>query len=175
MPSTRTKHRLIIAFCLFHMAAVGAYLMPSGMFAIVDIVYVTTRPYVLLTSQWQKWDIFSPNPIRRVSTYRIERDAGDRWETARVFSFDSLPLWHRAKELKVLSRLEAKDGNWNMLVEPYLRSLCGSIEKSEGMRLRLVADTVVLPAELSALSRVSENTVPPFPTILGSASCPRMQ
>lgn len=175
MPSPLLKNRLIILFCLFHMAAVGTYLMPSGMFRVVDVIHSSTRGYVLLTSQWQKWDIFSPNPIRRVSTYRVERDAGDRWETALTYSFDTLPWWHRAKELKVLGRMADKKSGWNRLVPSYLRSLCGDIEKSAGTELRLVADTVILPAELAALTRISETNTPPTPAILGTATCPRLQ
>ncbi len=155
------------------MAAVGSYLMPSGMFMIVDVIYGSTRGYVLFTSQWQKWDIFSPNPMRRVSTYKIERDAGDRWETALVLSFDALPWWHRAKELKVLGRLE--DKAWQPLAEPYLRTYCKTIERSAGTRLRLVASTIVLPARLADLTRVSKTNVPPASTVLGTVSCPRIQ
>lgn len=156
------------------MAAVGTYLMPSGMFTIVDVIYGSTRGYVLFTSQWQKWDIFSPNPMRRVSTYRIERDAGDRWETAVQMTFDSLPWWRRAKELKVLGRLESKEG-WQRLTEPYLRSFCKDVENSAGTQLRLVADTIVLPAELHNLKRVSKTNIPPSSAVLGVVSCPRIQ
>jgi len=153
------------------MAAVGAYLMPNGMFTSVDFIKNSSRGYVLQLSQWQKWDIFSPNPLRRVSDYAIERDAGDRWETEKVLTFDSLPWWKRAKELKVLGRLE--EDRWLPLTEPFLRTYCKELPKASGKRIRLVAHSIVLPFRLHELRMVGTTFIPPTSTILGTASCPR--
>jgi len=36
-------------------------------------------PYLQLTSQWQLWDLFAPDPLRRVTLYRIEEQKDGEW------------------------------------------------------------------------------------------------
>ncbi|MEQ1849787.1 MAG: hypothetical protein ABL890_04315 [Candidatus Peribacteraceae bacterium] len=158
-------------FCVIHMAAVGCYLLPKGISAPTDFVKHWTFGYVRTLSQWQKWDIFSPNPLRRVSEYRIERDAGDRWEPAMTLTFDTLPWWKRAKDLKVLGRLE--ENQWIHLAEPYLRWHCRDQKLSQSPRIRLVALTRILPFTIADLSRYSLDRTPPTSTVLAIVSCPR--
>lgn len=153
------------------MTAVAAYLLPNNMYTEIDATKNVTRSYVLLTSQWQKWDIFSPNPLRRVSEYVIERDAGDRWETVREMTFDTLPWWERAKELKVLGRLEEE--RWNVLAGPYLRTYCPSFPSAAGTKLRLTARTIVLPFRLHELENMSSTYIPPSSAVLATVTCPR--
>ena len=163
------KRTAIVAFCLWHMFAVGAYLLPRDNGLYGKLVKISS-PYILLLSQWQKWDIFSPDPLRRVSEYRIERNAGDRWELAKRFDFESLSILHRAKELKVLGRLE---GDWGKLTPAYILSLCPSIPQSEGTELRLIVDSVLLPSDLSALKRIATTKLEITERIMGSIRCPR--
>ncbi len=153
------------------MAAVALYLLPKTG-TVLDIPKKATRPYVLLLSQWQKWDIFSPDPLRRVSSYVVERNAGDRKVLAAEINFDSLPWWRRAKELKVLGRIE---GDWNMLGDTYLLSLCDDIPFAPGSSLRLIARSSVLPTQSDALSSLAEKRLPVTERILGTAVCPRIR
>jgi hypothetical protein len=163
--------RLIPLFCVIHMAAVACYLIPKGISMPVDTIKYWTFGYVRTLSQWQKWDIFSPNPLRRVSEYRIERDAGDRWETAMLLTFDSLPAWKRAKDLKVLGRLE--EDHWLVLAEPYLRWHCKNTVLRSSARIRLVVMNRTLPFRLHELSRYSDDRTPPTSRVLATVSCPR--
>lgn len=133
----RIAHVLIPLLCLYHMAAIGLYLVPF------DDVHDTLRqpvaagkrwttPYVQLTSQWQWWNIFSPNPQRRVTSMRIEQKQGDRWVTVISLSRWDLPWWRRSKELKLLSRIE---DDWNGLTPAYLQEWCEQAQLSGDMRL----------------------------------------
>lgn len=167
----RIKETAIILFCLFHMAAISTYMLPEGITVTTDVIKHSTIGYVRLFSQWQKWDIFSPNPLRRVSNYRIERDAGDRWETAIELSFDALPWWKRAKELKVLGRLE--EDRWIVLAEPYLRNYCDNAAVKSSSRIRLIAETRVLPFRLYELEKYANDRTPPTSKTLATFSCLR--
>ncbi len=162
---------LIIGFCLWHMFAVAAYLLPANNDGFMKTLNKFSAPYVLSLSQWQKWDIFSPNPLRRNSVYRIERNAGDRWETAMIMDFSHLGWRERAKELKVLGRLQE---DWKALLPSYLVSLCPEIPQASGRDVRLFVQTTVLPSELVALQRTSKNIHPPTEKLLTSVRCPQL-
>lgn len=161
---------LIVGGCLWHMFAIAAYLLPASTEGMVGAMRQLSVPYVLSLSQWQKWDIFSPNPLRRNSVYRIERDAGDRWETAIIIDYDHLPWHQRAKELKVLGRLQ---DSWKALLPDYLMSFCPRIPNGPGSDIRLLVATTVLPSDLKALKNTAENPAIPQETLLVSVRCPR--
>ncbi len=161
---------LIVGGCLWHMFAIAAYLLPTNMEGMLGNMRQLSAPYVLNLSQWQKWDIFSPNPLRRNSVYRIERNAGDRWETAMTIDFDHVPWHERAKELKVLGRLQ---DSWKVLLPDYLASLCPRIPGGPGTDVRLLVATTILPSNLEALKNTAENPTIPQETLLASVRCPR--
>lgn len=130
-------------FCVWHMAAVAAYSLPNYAPAPVwkareAIVYVT-RPYILLTSQWQKWNLFSPDPLRRVIAFHIERkNKDDTWEEIDVIGPDTA-WWHKATELKTIRRMEESEGGSNLLAlrERYLQSYCKDYSPGTDLRLRI--------------------------------------
>lgn len=160
---------LTICFCLWHMFAVAVYLLPADSLEPMKTMRGLSVPYVLALSQWQKWDIFSPNPLRRNSVYIVERDAGDRFETAMIMDFQHLAWYERAKELKVLGRLQ---DSWKKLASQYLLSLCPRIPDSSGTQIRLLVSTSILPKDLPALRRVSSITPAPSESLLASVRCP---
>lgn len=161
---------LIVCFCLWHMIGVALYLLPVADTGLLHDARQITAPYVLSFSQWQKWDIFSPNPLRRNSIYRIERNAGDRWETAMTMDFQHLSWHERAKELKVLGRLQ---DSWKPLLPDYLMSLCPRIPGGPGTDVRLLVANTVLPSDLKSLRKTVETTHIPQETLLASVRCPR--
>ena len=166
----RPWHLVIIAFCVWHMVAVFVYLLPPN--GVMKNVRYFSAPYVLALSQWQKWDIFSPNPTRRQHMYRIERNAGDRYETEIFMDFHHLAWYERAKELKVLARLQE---GWSKLFPNYLLSLCPRIPGSAGREIRLIVGLSFLPSELAALQRMSTTKVVPEETLLTSVRCPPLE
>lgn len=164
MRAARRNWQLLIpVFCIWHMFAVTIYLLPANA-APLKVRQYAAR-YVLTLSQWQKWDIFSPDPLTRVSDYRLERQTANGWETVRYMDFRSLPITTRAKELKVLGRLE---DDWRGLTEPYLRAQC---ELYPSATLRLSATNIFLPRDLEALKRLSTTKLQTTEKILGTFSC----
>lgn len=162
---------LIIGFCLFHMTAVGLYNLPNGLPGPADSIRRFTDPYILSFSQWQHWDIFSPDPVRRVAAFVIERSAGDRWETAEVMTYETLPWWLKVKEMKILDRIA---GDWKGLTTPYLLALCPHIPYSTDKDIRLVIHAFVLPADLPSLTSMSGKRFSEASQLLGSARCPAL-
>lgn len=160
------KQTVIPIFCLWHMAAVGFYLMPTGWFTAERDF---TMGYVLLLSQWQKWDIFSPDPLRQVNIYRVERQGPNGWEIAMELDRKNLPFFERVKETKVLTRL---DGDWKALIPSYLQSLCDRIEDSSGDELFLRSTAWTLPMDQHELTTYSKRTPRTSERILGSGVCP---
>jgi len=161
---------LTIMFCLWHMVAVAVYLLPSDKNRPWASLRRISVPYVLTLSQWQQWDIFSPNPIRSNSVYRIERNAGDRYETAMIMDFAHLAWYERAKELKVLGRVQ---DSWSELLPNYLLSLCPRIPEAQGTDVRLIVETTMLPKNMVALRRMARTMNLPSKTELTSVRCPR--
>lgn len=165
----RWKHRVIIAFCLWHMTAVTAFVLhvpqnPAFAPAIARAKAIT-EPYVYGLTQWQYWNIFAPDPLQRSSVYRIERMAEDgSWMTVRFIDYEHLAWYERAKELKILENLE--DG-WQVLVPSYLREYCAT----GGGTLRLVAEYFVLPTNLGMLIHSAAAELPLSERVLGSTTC----
>lgn len=166
----------VIVFCVWHMFAIAAYVAPQNTasarwntFAIRS--FNAARPYVLGLSQWQKWDIFSPDPLRRVSLYSIEVYRNDAWRSLKTLDFQHLPASERAKELKILGRLE---DSWKGMTETYLQDECIALPEAAGLQLRLNVRSYVLPKTLAELA-VFSTTVPQVTeTVLGSVTCPSL-
>ncbi len=160
---------LIIGFCLWHMLAVTLYNVPLQYLGPLKGLRNISDPYILSLSQWQYWDIFSPDPMRRVPVFIVERNAGDRWETAMVMTYADLPWWLKVKEMKVLDRIA---GAWSGLTLPYLTSLCPEIPYSADKDIRLTIRWHILPSDLPSLTTMSSKRFFQTSQLLGSARCP---
>ncbi len=137
----------IIVFCIWHMTAVAVYIIPDEAKDPVtpkleEVILPAARPYLLMTSQWQKWNIFSPDPLRRVSAYDIEVNEEGRWRTVKRLEYRLLPWWHRAKELKILRRVEEAGEKAG---KAYLEGMCREGAVPRGALVRLQIDAYVLP------------------------------
>lgn len=117
---------LFIAFLLYHAAAVALFSIPRqsrnlpAAAGIRTAFFPLIEPYLLLTSQWQRWELFAPDPLRWVTSMTVYGAKDRRWETLRVLSPDALSPSRRARELKLLRQLEQKPE----LLETYLLSHC---------------------------------------------------
>jgi len=162
---------LIPLFCIFHMTAVLAYLLPRNINSAIDSIKDGTRGYVLITSQWQKWDIFSPNPTRQVHDFRIVRTNNEN-DVLMHLDKSSVPWWQQAKERKVLGRL--RDG-WEELAPSYLLSLCPRIPEAASQDIALVDRMTIIPRELTRLKNIDHATLQAEEKILTSVRCPPLQ
>lgn len=166
-PVRQMREILIVLFCVWHCSAVSLYLLTNkdsaGFWSAREVV----SPYILLLSQWQMWNIFSPDPLRRVSSYRIDTRINGIWKPLQNIDYDHLRWPERAKELKILERLE---DSFSVLVPSYLQSSCTRLQ-AEGKTIRLVARSTVLPALLQELITLRLQTLLATERVLGTTLC----
>ena len=140
----------IAFFCLWHAVAIAVYTIPvDATGALVDAARTYVRPavepYLLLTSQWQMWELFSPNPIRRVTRYRIDiRMKDGEWRTLRTLEPATAPVW-RSDEYSYVQRLEDDGDAFAELWTRYARSTCAPLGLREGTPVRIVVEYLILP------------------------------
>jgi hypothetical protein len=151
------KHAGIILFCLWHMTAVFIHALPhlSDNPAILWIrtnALPIVRPYMLITSQWQQWNLFSPDPLRRVSSYRIEWNDNGLWHLVNEQP-GSLPWWRRAPRVKILNRLFENNRRRTPLQERFVRTIAcdPNVIPMRSAHLRLFSDTYVIPSDRRSL------------------------
>ncbi len=102
---TRLMHLGIVLFCLWHMAAVSLYSL-----SFIDLPSINAadrpiwrifRPYLLATSQWQQWNMFAPDPLRRVTDFRFSKlESDNTWIALDPYAFSA------DYELKLMRRME---------------------------------------------------------------------
>ena len=144
------KRLAIIAFSLWHMAAVGIYSLPNETEDRVTVwmkvhLIPIVRPYLFATSQWQQWNLFSPDPIRRVSFYSVTIDAEGSPEETVFLDHEHLPWWRDGDELKILRRMEDADEQWEGVRMLYLEMFCRERGLPPGTALTLAVRGYVIP------------------------------
>lgn len=173
MMNIRVQIWLIPLFCLWHMFAVASFIIPlsypGGMGIVGQRLHDLSAPYVLSLSQWQQWNLFAPDPIRRVSQYTIDTEVTGAWTATQLIDPSSRPFYEYAKLMKVLGRLETTH---SALVAPFLRFQC---TETEAKRLRLRIDSFILPNDLLSLTRLKPIELPRTQRIAGIVDCPPPQ
>ena len=147
-------HFCIILFCLWYMAAVFVYSIPneSGIKPMFHLIESFSRPYLLVTSQWQLWNLFSPDPLRRVSEYRIETFEGKTWTILTTLKNGSFPWWKHAAQFKMIDRLLDLDRNLIPLQERLLAHFCQSYTLPPQSLIRFTYAYYVIPNTPEVLS-----------------------
>lgn len=167
----------IVLFCLWHMSAIAAFAIDRSwnfapFSAFKDLVDPVTRGYVLITSQWQQWNLFSPDPLRRISQYRVEISGGSGWQTiAKIGGPDGDK--RRAGMMKALRRIEDRRAD-DPLNQRFLHVLCRRERIVGGISIRLVRRFAVLPKPQHPLSVEEWRSYAPSwsEDTLFTASCP---
>ncbi len=156
------------------MAAVGLYALPTEardpmtMWA-KQTLQPIVQPYILLTSQWQQWNLFSPDPLQRVVTYGIDLDRDGRWERIRSFTPGMESTFRHAAQFKLFGRLLEGNANTLPLVDRFLQLQCVEYHLAAGSRIRLVYHWYILPHPPRALSIAEWSQLHPQPmTFIGS-------
>ncbi len=168
----------IVLFCIWHMTVIAAYAAPDYIPASLKIVrekivYVSS-PYILLTSQWQKWNLFSPDPLRRVVTFHIDKETKDGWEEIAVIGHETVAWWHKATELKTVRRTEESEGGDNLqpLRERYILEYCSTLSAGTKLRLRRISYVIpmyVTPPTIAEWSAYTPETNQDFDVLV---TCP---
>ena len=129
----------IIAFCVWHMAAVALYSIPDRATADVfvwlrDNVNPILTPYLLATSQWQNWGMFSERSVSRVVTHNVEVWRDGKWRPLAYLAFVDLPWWENEPETDLLRSIES-DG-MRPIRERYLLEICSQRSLPAGSYIR---------------------------------------
>ena len=139
----------VITFCLWHMVAIVVYgwpgVGPEFMNQTANSIKPHIRPYMLVTSQWQKWNLFAPDPLRRVTEYILEVQQGDYWTARSALRPGKVSWWRRAHELKLARRLEQAD---EPMQERYVHLLCWEQGIEPGTNVRFLRRYHVIPSSL---------------------------
>ena len=169
---------VIACFVLWHMTAVLLY----NLYDVDDVPVLgwlqehrnIARPYLLITSQWQRWNLFSPDPLRRVIEMDIDINLNGEWKTMHTVSHNTVSWWQRASELKIIRRLE--EDELAELQARYMHDYCRSRKLAAGTQLRLRKRWFVIPKHEKTLSREWWNTWQPewHDDILTDTSCPNI-
>ncbi|TSC59445.1 MAG: hypothetical protein Greene041662_477 [Candidatus Peregrinibacteria bacterium Greene0416_62] len=167
----------IILFCLFHMTAVASYSVSTAwnippLTFVQEMTLPWVRGYLLATSQWQQWNLFSPDPLRRVSRYRLA------WEVEGMLQeapwIDEELSYHRKANLtKTLRRLEDQGHNAPMLLR-FLALACHERALPPGTMIRLERAYYILPYAEKPLSLSDwRNYIPEWTTdTMAERPCP---
>ncbi|MAE68333.1 hypothetical protein CL635_00785 [bacterium] len=149
MPFLRRFIKIIIAlFVVWHIVAVFVYSLyhveGTPILEWMNSKRNYVRPYILITSQWQRWNLFSPDPLRRVIEMKFDRQVSDEtWVNIYTLNEKTVGWWQRAPELKIMRRME--DENNEPLQERYVHDLCRTRGIPAGTRMRLRKRWFIIP------------------------------
>jgi hypothetical protein len=132
---------IVIFFLLWHMFAVFFYAIPRdandifSQWTRLDILPIIS-PYILQTSQWQLWNIFSPDPLRQVTAYRIEVQENNEWNELLTIDADTYSIFRKPIYTKLmLNTLDDSKGNQATIAGRFLHLVCHD--------KKLIADTPI--------------------------------
>ena len=170
----------IVIFCIWHMFAVLIYTVPriaTDSFAVLSrtafLPFVT--PYMHTTSQWQLWDLFAPDPLRRVTTYRIDVNRGNGWEELVDMHPGTYPWWQHAVRFKFFGNvLDPFDHARDKVKIRYMQLQCGIFHVPPGTPLRLSYRYYFLPDLTSSQSTTQwQRFIPQWYNVDGlETTCP---
>lgn len=168
---------LLLLFCTLHVLAIGTDAIPQGSRDPVSSMVrrslqPLTRPYTRITFQWQRWDLFAPDPSREVVTVHVDaKESSGLWEERLVIEpgmstwpaplragrFAGQPTrsvgwWRMSALLKVARALAEEHPKYDRSRQEFLQRLCTRFGIPGGGTLRLR----VREADLAQMSMVSE-------------------
>lgn len=136
----------VVIFCVWHMFAVSVFAMPrvaEDEFSrgVRQVFLPVVTPYMDITSQWQLWNLFAPDPTRQFSVYRIETKQADQtWKEVVILQPSSYPWWRRATYMKYMMNIfDAPSDAFIHTKEHFLHLQCVDHDLPGGTVVRLVA------------------------------------
>lgn len=141
----------IILFVLWHSYAVAVYATPRvakdpvSKWVIAELI-PDVAPYMLQTSQWQLWNLFAPDPLRRVTFYRVQMLENETWKEVETIDADRYSIWRHAVRFKLMSNmLNEFEENREPLATRFLHLKCSEYDLPQGIPVRLVYEYYVIP------------------------------
>lgn len=141
----------VVLFVAFHMGAVLAFSLPADARdpisrSIRSALRPRIAPYMLVTSQWQEWNLFAPDPLRAVQSYSVDAEDGVRWKTVADIGPGTFPWWRHATYAKLLPAILKKERNdFDVFRERFLQMMCNDLGIPDGTLVRLRENEYVLP------------------------------
>jgi len=139
MWSARWERTILFFFCL-HVLAVAMDAIPGGspFSAPLRTMWAPlTRPYVALTAQWQRWNLFAPAPLREVVTVSIDVREREEWKELWAMAPGKLPWWRETALLKVARAFAQEDRRYVGAREDALKRACALYRLSPRAQVRL--------------------------------------
>ena len=150
---------------------IALFNIPTDHFPSLSRARTWSEPYIFATSQWQKWDIFSPEPSRRGPSYRLELVEGSGATVLKYIDFWHLDWRERAKEIKIVQRLEYGFEGYK---ETYMRAWCDRYSLQPDADIRLVGDVIIVPYDLPSLKHVRTiESLGTTPVTIATYRCPK--
>lgn len=172
---------LLIIFFLWHAFSVVVYTIPreaKDRYATLShrLFLPVVERYMLITSQWQLWNLFSPDPLRRVTFYRIETAEGKDWRKLFTIEPGTYPPWEHATKFKMLmNTLDEFSNNRAPLAHRFLHLLCEEQSVAPETPIRLVYEFYTIPYHTQLMSRAWwESWKPDIDSYVGfTTRCPQ--
>lgn len=143
------KRIAIIAFCVWHMFAITIFALPRDAkgpvrTALYNTFNPLTRPYVLMTSQWQVWNLFAPNPLRRITTFALD-GTSQGVHVIKLITPQTYPWWRHAIQYKLFSRTLDQDPDDKDILEHMTQQFCREFLFDSGTDIALSYHLHVIP------------------------------
>lgn len=149
---------ILILFLLWHAFSVAFYSIPrdaKDVFSVwtrIDVLPVIT-PYMYVTSQWQLWNIFAPDPLRRVTAYRIDVQREGTWQHLITIEPNAYGILRHATRMKLMNNmLDEFSDNRAAMAGRYLALLCAEKGVPSDTPIRLTYEYYVLPLLTEAMN-----------------------
>jgi hypothetical protein len=170
----------LVAFVLWHMFAVAIYSTPrdakddAAQWIMADLIPIV-RPYMMLTSQWQLWNLFAPDPLRRVTSYRFEVKHNNRWRELTTIHTGTYSIWRHSANFKLLGNIIGEfEKNRSPVAGRFMHLLCKEYALPATTQIRLKYVYYIIPKNESPASRAWWDAWEPRPaSYVGyTTSCP---
>ncbi len=140
----------VIVFVLWHMTAVLLYALPwdakdSFTAEVRKNLTPLTHWYVLPLSQWQQWNLFSPDPLRRVSHFLVQYELDGEWVTVADVYPGLYPSSRHATYFKLYGEFLDETERYQPIRDYYLQRHCVSAHLLPGTPIRLMRSFYILP------------------------------
>jgi hypothetical protein len=148
----RTFAKVSVAlFCAWHMVAVGLYTIPAESTDrlsrwIADNATPHVTKYMLITSQWQQWNLFAPDPLRRIVFYRIEtQNAEGGWAYVGSVNRQTYGGLRHAVRFKLLGQALEENTTRPEIAERAAQVFCDEFKLDPEANIRIWHETTVVP------------------------------
>ncbi|HLC75552.1 MAG TPA: hypothetical protein VJB82_00310 [Candidatus Peribacterales bacterium] len=135
------KRACITVFFCIHAVAIGIGSIPSEGEVLAGFGPIA-HMYLNATGQWQKWNLFAPDPLRTFSSYSVEIVSPSQQKRSIPITAESLPWYERTNILKIMRQVSNTNEEQMYLRAALLHSLCRRFKLPSGSTLTLVTTIV---------------------------------